>query len=47
MTLLWLIILGINGRHWSELHPWTTTFIVLIVCALLDSGIAASRNARR
>lgn len=48
-TLLWLIILGIAGSHWHELHPWTTTFVILVITAVLDTGSlgGTSMRARR
>lgn len=47
-TLLWLIILGIAGSHWHELHPWTT-FVILVITAMLDTGSlgGTSMRARR
>jgi len=45
-TLLWLIILAISGSHWHELHPWTTTFVILVITAILDSGSLGGAGAR-
>jgi len=36
ITIIFLIILGISGSHWDELHPGTTTFLILVGVAVFD-----------
>jgi len=40
MTALYLLILAIlafdHHGHWSQLHPWTAWFVILVLAALID-----------
>ena len=36
ITGVFLIILAINGSHWDELQPWTTTFKILVGAVAAD-----------
>jgi uncharacterized membrane protein YbhN (UPF0104 family) len=40
MTALYLLILAVlaldNHRHWSQLHPWTVWFVILVLAAIVD-----------
>jgi hypothetical protein len=40
MTALYLLILAIlafnHHAHWSQLHPWTAWFVILVLAAIVD-----------
>ncbi|MBV9280440.1 MAG: hypothetical protein JOZ41_10200 [Chloroflexi bacterium] len=40
MTVIYLIVLGVlawdHHPHWSQLHPWTSWFIILVLAAVVD-----------
>jgi hypothetical protein len=40
MTALYLLILAIlafsHHGHWSQLHPWTAWFVILVLAAIVD-----------
>ena len=40
MTALYLLILALlsydHHSHWSQLHPWTSWFVILVLAAIVD-----------
>jgi hypothetical protein len=40
MTAIYLVILGFlalsHHNHWSQLHPWTAWFVILVLAAIVD-----------
>lgn len=46
MTAVYLLVLAVlasvHHSHWSQLHPWTIWFIILVLAALLDLVIHRS-----
>ena len=50
MTAIYLLVLAVlavdHHGHWSQLHPWTAWFVILVVVAIADLVVHRSVLSR-
>jgi len=50
MTAIYLLVLAVlavdHHGHWSQLHPWTAWFVILVVVAIADLVLECRSGSR-